>query len=124
MVKNPPAKQDLVRSLGWDYPLEEEMATHSSILAWRISWTEELGGLQSMGLQRVGHNSATNTFHINCRFRIQQTQAPCPLQGLAQVCKVWPKFARSHSAFLLPTSESVFNSQGLVKDKRRKERGT
>ena len=45
-----------VRSLGWEDPLEEEMATHSSILAWKISWTEERGGLQSMGLQGVGHN--------------------------------------------------------------------
>ena len=40
-----------VRSLGWEDPLEKEMATHSSILAWKISWTEEPGGLQSMGLQ-------------------------------------------------------------------------
>ena len=40
----------------WEDPLEKEMATHSSILAWRISWTEEPGGLQSMGLQRVGHD--------------------------------------------------------------------
>ena len=56
VVKNPSAKQDLVQSLGWEDPLEEEMATHSSILAWRIPWTEEPGGLQSMGLQRVGHN--------------------------------------------------------------------
>ena len=45
-----------VRSLGWEDPLEEGMATYSSILAWRIPWTEEPGGLQSMGLQRVGHN--------------------------------------------------------------------
>ena len=44
------------RSLGWDDPLEEGMATHSSILAWSIPWTEEPGGLQSMGLQRVGHD--------------------------------------------------------------------
>ena len=44
------------RFLGWEDPLEKEMATHSSILAWRIPWTEELGGLQSMGLQRVGHD--------------------------------------------------------------------
>ena len=44
-----------VRSLGQENPLEEEMATHSSILAWRISWSEGPGGLQSMGLQRVGH---------------------------------------------------------------------
>ena len=45
-----------VQSLGWDDPLEEEMATHSSILAWRIPWTEEPGGLRSMGSQRVGHD--------------------------------------------------------------------
>ena len=45
-----------VRSLGWENPLEEEMATHSSILAWKIPWTEEHGGLQSMGLQRVRHD--------------------------------------------------------------------
>ena len=45
-----------VRSLGQEDPLEKEMATHSSIPAWRISWTEEPGGLQSMGSQRVGHS--------------------------------------------------------------------
>ena len=45
-----------VQSLGWEDPLEEEMATHSSILAWRIPRTEEPGGLQFMGRQRVGHN--------------------------------------------------------------------
>ena len=45
-----------VQSLGWEDPLEKEMATHSSILAWKIPWTEEPGGLQSMGLQRVGHD--------------------------------------------------------------------
>ena len=48
-----------VRSLGLEYFLEEGMATHSSLLAWRISWTEDPGGLQSMGLQRVRHNCAT-----------------------------------------------------------------
>ena len=50
-----------VRFLGLEDPLEEEMATHSSILAWRIPWTEEPGGLQSMGWPRVGHNCVTNT---------------------------------------------------------------
>ena len=45
-----------VQSLGWEDPLEEQMGTHSSILAWEIPWTEEPGGLQSMGSQRVGHN--------------------------------------------------------------------
>ena len=44
------------RSLGQEDPLEEDTATHSSILAWKILWTEELGGLQSMGSQRVGHD--------------------------------------------------------------------
>ena len=56
-VKNPPAIQKTwVRSLSWQDPLEEEMATHSSILAWRIPWTGEPGGLQSMGSQRVRHD--------------------------------------------------------------------
>ena len=45
-----------VPSLGWEDPLEEGMAAHSSILAWRIPWTEEPGGLLSMGLHRVGHD--------------------------------------------------------------------
>ena len=56
MVKNSPAKQKMqetqVQSLGWEDPLEEGMATHSSILAWRIPWTEEPDGLQSIGSQR------------------------------------------------------------------------
>ena len=52
MIKNPPAMQDTwVRSLGQEDALEEDMATHSSILAWRIPWTEEPGGLQSLGWQ-------------------------------------------------------------------------
>ena len=56
MVKNLPATQETqVRSLGRKDPLEKGMATHSGILAWRIPWTEEPGGLQSMGSQRVGH---------------------------------------------------------------------
>ena len=57
MVKNLPAIQESwVRSLGWEDPLEKGMATHSSILAWRIAWTEEPGGLQFTGWQRVGHD--------------------------------------------------------------------
>ena len=56
-VKNLPAvRETWVPSLGREDPLEEGMATHSSILAWRIPWTEEPGGLQSMGSQRVGHD--------------------------------------------------------------------
>ena len=57
MVKNPSAKQEMqIQSLGWEDSLEKEMETHSIILAWKIPWTEEPGGLQSMGLQRVGHD--------------------------------------------------------------------
>ena len=57
LVKNLPTMQETwVRSLGREDPLEEEMATHSSILAWRIPWAEEPGGLQSVGSQRVGHD--------------------------------------------------------------------
>ena len=61
-VKNPPAMQETqVQFLGQEDPQEKEMATHSSILAWEISWTEEPGGLQSMGSQRVRHDLATET---------------------------------------------------------------
>ena len=56
MVNSLPAMWETrVRSLGWEDPLEKGKATHSSILAWEIPWTEEPGGLQSMGLQRVRH---------------------------------------------------------------------
>ena len=59
MVKNPPVntgdRRDQVPSLGLDDPLEEEMATHSSILAWRIPWTEEPGGLRYIGPKKAGH---------------------------------------------------------------------
>ena len=84
MVKNLPAIQETwVRFLGWEDPLEKGMATHSSILTWRNPWTEEPGGLQSMELQRVRHNWATNT-HIHTpgsaslqRLHFQQRQDSC-----------------------------------------------
>ena len=57
MVKNLPVmKETRVQSLDWEVALEKKMATHSNILAWRIPWSEESGGLQSMGLQRVEHD--------------------------------------------------------------------
>ena len=60
VVKNLPVMQEMqktwVQSLGWEDPLEEEIATHSSTLAWKIPWTEEPGRLQSIGSQRVGHD--------------------------------------------------------------------
>ena len=61
-----------VGSLGWEDPLEEDMATHSSSLTWRIPWTEEPGRLQSMGLQRVGHNWSDLANRHACRaFRLK-----------------------------------------------------
>ena len=77
-VKNLPAMRETwLRSLGWEDLLEKGMATHSGILAWRIPWTEEPGGLQSMGSQRVGHDSATNTHsHIHrmdCAVPLERT---------------------------------------------------
>ena len=74
MVKNLPAVwKTQVRCLCQDDPLEKEMATHSSILAWRIPWTEEPGGLQSMGSQRVRHNRDSYFTYLkwlapNCAF--------------------------------------------------------
>ena len=72
MVKNPPAMQETqVRSLGQEDPLEEKMATHSSILAWEILWTEGLGGLHTVhGVSRVRHDLAT-----------KQQKAPTFLEG-------------------------------------------
>ena len=57
MIKNLPAMRETwIQSLGQEDPLEKRMAAHFSILAWKISWTEETGGLQSMGLQRIEHD--------------------------------------------------------------------
>ena len=63
MAKNLPVMQEtwVQQSLGWEDPLEEGLATDSNILAWRIPWTKEPGGLKSMGSQRVRHDSVTNT---------------------------------------------------------------
>ena len=65
-VKNPPAMQETqFPSLGGEDPLEEEMSTHSSMLAWEIPWTEGAGGLQYLGLQRIGHDLAfTNEINL------------------------------------------------------------
>ena len=64
-----------VPSLGWDDPLEKEMATHFSILAWEIPWTEKPGGLESMGLQRTGHDLASENTCTTKRPRLYHTTA-------------------------------------------------
>ena len=67
MVKRlPTMRETQVRSLGWEDPLEKEMATHSSTLAWKIPWMEERGRLQSMGLQRIRHDWATSLHFSLC----------------------------------------------------------
>ena len=74
-----------VQSLDWEDLLEKEMATHSLILAWRIPWTEEPGALQSMVLQRVRHDWATNTFPL---FRSFQS-LKFPEKGIASLFPPW-----------------------------------
>ena len=70
-----------VRSLGWEDPLEKEMATHSSILAWRIPWREEPSGLQSMGSQRVRHDWATSLHFTSLQ---QLEKSPCSTKDPAE----------------------------------------
>ena len=82
LVKNLPAMWETwVQSVDWEDLLEKGMATHSSILAWRIPWTEESGGLQSMGLQRVGHDWATSPTPVFMDF-------PCGSAGKESACNV------------------------------------
>ena len=66
--KLPVIQETQFPALNWEDPLEEEMATHSSVLAWRILWTEEPGGKQCIGSQRVGHNCVINTFRALAHF--------------------------------------------------------
>ena len=81
VVKNPPTMQEKeemqVRSLDWEDPLEEGMATYSSILAWRIPWPEVLGKLQSTGLRRVGHDWVTNTLTLRANQLIPDDYFAC-----------------------------------------------
>ena len=101
VVKNPPASEgDMVQSLGQEDPLEKGTATHSSILAWRIPWTEKAGGLQSMGSHRVGHNwsdlawkqhelfEGKNFFYKpdSCKLDLDSNKYNENLGGLTQKC--------------------------------------
>ena len=84
MVKSLPAvRETRVRSLGWKIPLEKEMATHSSILAWKIPWMEKPGGLQSMGSLRVGHSRVTSlSLSSILTWRIPWREEPGGLQSM------------------------------------------
>ena len=83
MVKNPPAMQETqVWSQGWEDPLEKEMVTHSSILAWRIPWTEEPNRLQSMESQRVGHDWVTNILYCISQVSLVVKNSPANAEDL------------------------------------------
>ena len=124
----PPMQETRVRSLGWEDPLEKETATHSSILAWRIPWTEELGRLQSTRSQRVGHDWVTSlsssrlTYPVSSltfkpeylyrafkfkMFRIwsetwfSPTAQSFPISEIAIYLAAYTKNSRSHKWFLL-----------------------
>ena len=75
-------KETGAQSLGQEDPLEKGMATHSSILAWIIPWTEEPGGLQSMGLKRVRHDRVTNTYTFTFTFLLESPSLNQYLLGL------------------------------------------
>ena len=80
------------RSLSWEDPLEEEMATHRSVLAWKFPWAEEPGGLQSVGLQRVRHNWVTgHPAHAHIRSLYTSTQPPFPVLSIP-LRKFWGPF--------------------------------
>ena len=84
-VKHLPAMWETrVQSLGQEDPLEKEMATHSSTVAWKISWMEEAGGLQSMGSQRIGHNGATSL-----HFLPENSPSPCHLYYSKSRHRIW-----------------------------------
>ena len=80
------------QSLGGEDPLEKEIATHSSILAWKIPWTEEPGELQSMGLQRVAKTEATqHMFVLNLHLNHENSLSTDSMVNLSSVC-YWPEY--------------------------------
>ena len=95
-----------VRSLGWEDPLEKEMATHSRILAWWIPWTEEPGGLQSVGSQRVGHDWATS-LHFTSAFFIVQLSQLCITTGKTIAWARWNFVGKVTSLFFNMLSRLV-----------------
>ena len=95
-----------VWSLGWEDPLEKEMATHSSILAWRIPWMEEPGRLQSTGLQRVGHNWATSLSLFTWKSSDVNTSAEDIRVGAPCYPWWWPPWAQQEGAVMGQCSQT------------------
>ena len=115
MVKSLPAIQETwVQYLAWEDPLEKEMATHSSILAWKIPWIEDPGGLHSIRLQRVGHDWVTNRFSCKIAkqalsFRISSSYL---LRVRAQMLtgNCWPMKAKKRGS----RNSETFRSRGFL----------
>ena len=110
-VKNLPAmKETWVQSLGWNNPLEKGMAAHSSILAWRIPWTDELGGIQPMGSQRVRHDWVIHT-HTHTH-----THTLCiKLNGHMEICQVYSRAIKiMFFKGELPLRHYLLNVSGIV----------
>ena len=117
-------KQELwVQSLGWEDALEEEMATHSSILAWRIPWTEEPGGLQSVGLQRVRHDWVTelmdhsppgSSVHGILQARILEWVAMPFLRGSSQPREPWSPVLKTDSLPAEPPGKPLDRVPGVI----------
>ena len=100
MVKNLPAMQETwVRFLGWEDPSEKGMATHSSILAWRIPWTEKPGGLQSMGLQRVRHDWVTKHSSLCLYILLSRNRLRLGRWGRHYLVKIISKYFNLRTAF-------------------------
>ena len=117
VVKNLPAMQETrVRSLGREDPLEKRMTTHSSILGWRIPWTKEQGGPQSMGLQKTGHSWATNTqsslgFRVTIRRCVmEQLLNKNQLPQLSICCHNYPYVSQLDCEQLEGQDFGLFNS--------------
>ena len=111
----PIMRETWVRSLGQKDPLEKEMVTHSSILAWRIPWMEEPGRLQFMGFQRVRHHWATNTFTFSLRIiflpLLTVLSSPKVIQAQAlTVFKEWSEVVQSCPTLCDPTDCSLSGS--------------
>ena len=111
-VRNPPAVLETrVRFLGCKEPLKKGMATHSSILAWRVPWTEEPGKLQSMGLHRVGYDWATNTFTFPVRWGDSYEGLFCFSEWEVRRGGDWDTKKSTEIHFRLPFSLSRFQSE-------------
>ena len=118
IVKNIPAMQETkLWPLGWEDPLEKGMATHSGILAWRIPWTEEPGGLWFMGSQRVRHNWVTKIFILICSWDFNMewvlVLTECySTSTIKKKKKCWFNWARHFRSWLCP--DSISGSQWSI----------